>query len=1362
MGAVNADPAQVLAPLLAELARHGALLALDEGGQLSLSAPRGGLPAELLARVREHKALLQARLRDDAQAHATGALPVITPDLPGRREPFAPADLQAAFMVGDSEDMEYHVRPHYCVEHDGPALDPQRYQQALNAALERQRANLLVLGDDLRLHPLPRFEPVPLRVHDLRHLPLHEQQQALQATRSAMARRTLPLDRWPWFEVELSLHGDGRARLHWNHNNFFGDGYGTQRLMAEVQQRYHDPGAAWPELTLSYRDCVLALQRLEASALGERARRYWLQRLPGLPSPPPIPMRAGSNPRRRSQLQRRGLQLAAERWQRFKHSAAQHGLTAGNALFAVHAEVLARWSGTRHFTLNNMVTHRLPLHPQIDEVFGNFASLYPLEVDWREPGSFARRAQRLQQQVLRDLQHIHCSGVWVLQALNQAQKTPGRAPCPYVVGSGLFMQPAEPPGFSCLETPQVVLDHQFWALQDGRLWAVWDLIEDCFPPGLADAMWEAYGQLLARLADDPQAWHSAGFDLLPAVQRERRAAANRSHAPLPDGLLHDGLAYSAARWPGKTAVIDPQRTMDFATLHGQANRLAQALHAAGVQPGDRVGVLLGKGWRQLVAVFGVLRAGAVYVPLEPAWPRQRIEQVLDSVQARDVVCEAAAPDDPPLPPGLRAWHVDDAALQRWPDTAPPLRPAAGDLAYILFTSGSTGVPKGVMIEHRAALNTVADVLQRFAIGPADVVFGLSSLCFDLSVFDLFGTLAAGATLVLPGAGGEPDPAAWLAAMQAHGVTVWNSVPALMQLLADAAESAAATLPQLRTVMLSGDWIALSLPGRVAAFAPQARVASLGGATEAAIWSICHPIGRVDPAWPSIPYGLPMLNQRWHVLHDDGEDAPEGVPGHLCIAGSGLARGYWRDEAKTAAAFVAHPRSGERLYRTGDIGRYLPDGTIELIGRSDLQLKVQGHRIEPGEIEHALRLQAGVQDCVVLAHDAAAGAAAGRRLLAFVLRAAGSNVSAEALQQGLRKRLPAYMVPGAIRFIERLPMTATGKLDRQALQALAGGDTTEAATALPPRNAQEACMAEVWQQVLGLPAVGVHDDFFELGGTSFAALRAVTEIGRRLGRRVALAALLDGRTVAGLAQRIAQQSAWSPLVALNGQGRGTPWFLVHPSGGGVLCYRAMAAAMDAPVLGLQAPGLMGEQPVPGSIDEFARLYLAALRERQPQGPYRIGGWSAGGLIAFEIARQLERAGERVQQVLLLDTPAPLLHGSPTQALLDHWFDEDVGHDSSPQAAPADAMQPVRAVHAAITRAGRAYRPEGAALQAPVLLLRATQGSVPAFAGHPAEDLPDWGWGRFAAAGVRSRRVPGSHHTMLQPPALRQWLDELGGS
>ncbi len=1324
MDAVKPGMDAALQVLLTELSRAGVQLSIQADGQLGISAPPHAMPDALLQRLREHKAALLGWLHRTEAARAPGPLPPIVPDPQRHREPFGLADLQEAFAMGDSEALEFHVRPHYYLEIEWPGLDPQRYEQALNRALQRQQHNLLVLTPDMQLRAIERFEPLRLPVHDLRGLATGAQQQALLALRTELSRRTLPLDRWPWMACEVSLYGDGGARLHWNNNNFFSDGYGSFRLMDDAKRFYDDPALTLPPLQLGFRDCVLALQRAEASALGERSRDYWLQRLPELPGPPQLPLVSGFDRQQRSWLQRRDAVLPAARWSAFKRFAGLHGLTPTNALFAAYAEVVARWSGSRHFLLNNMVTHRQPLHPQVNEVLGNFASLYPLEVDWRETAPFAVRARGLQQRIVQDLQHTHWSGVKVLQALNRLRKTPGQAPCPFVVGSGLFMAPMAAPHTGCLETPQVLLDHQFWALQDGGLWTVWDVIEEAFPAGLVDAMWQAYRSLLDRLATDASAWTCEGFDLLPPVQRACRQRANDTVRPRPAGLLHQGLARSAQRWPEHTAVIDAQRRMSYAQLHGHANRLAHALRDAGVGRGDRVAVLLDKGWQQVVAVHGILGAGAAYVPLSPDWPAARIAALLQSVEAAHVVTSEALPGGLALPDGVRAWRIDDSELGRWPGTTPEPVASPDDPAYILFTSGSTGVPKGVVIDHRGALNTVADINERFGVTEHDVVFGLSSLCFDLSVYDLFGTLQAGATLVLPAPEDVLEPATWLRLLDEHGVTLWNSVPALMQLMLEAAQARGITLPQLHTVLLSGDWIPLTLPARIRHCASQAQVASLGGATEASIWSIVHRIGHVDPRWASIPYGKPLANQRWHVLHDDGHDAPDWVPGQLHVAGDGLALGYWRDDARSAVAFVPHPRTGERLYRTGDLGRYLPDGSIEFLGRIDFQLKVQGLRIEPGEVEQALLAHPQVGSAVVLA----GGRDAGRRLVAFVTgRPPQATPEAEALLAFMHERLPASMVPARIVPLQALPLTGTGKLDRQALQRLADGDNAARPAAVPARTPTEQALAAIWQDVLALPEVGVHDDFFDLGGQSFAALRVMTHIDARLGQRLPLGALLEARTIARLAERLARAQPASPRVVLRAAGQGTPCFLVHPAGGSVLCYRALAERMKRPVHGLQAPGLHGE-PQPDELPALAALYVDAVHEAQPTGPYLLAGWSSGGVIAYEMARQLEAQGHVVAQVVMIDTPAPMPHDAP----------------------PTQALQPAHRVFAAIVDAVRRYRPPAAGLRSGITVLRAAEGTLPGFSGHPAARSADWGWSGFTSGCVHALALPGDHDTMLAAP------------
>ncbi len=1120
--------------LLAELALADVQVALRPDGQLALTAAPGAVTDALLARVREHKVALADRLLELGRAEKT--LGIVQPDPARWHEPFPTADMQAAFAIGDSEALEFHVRPHFYVELDEPGLDLQRYQHALNTALQRQRANLVTLGEDLQLRCLPQFTPVEVRVNDLRTLPAAEQVQQLQARREALSRRTLPLDRWPWFDCEISLHGDGQARLHVNHNTVFGDGYAAMRLLADAQHLHDHPDATLPPLEVGFRDLVLALRRIEDSPLGDQSRRYWLQRVPTLPGPPPVPRAPDAPANQRSWLTRREFTLPARTWAALQGRAQLHGLSPEALLTAAQAEVLARWSGSRHFVLGRMTTHRQPLHPQVQEVFGNFSALYPLEVDWRNGGSFADRARQLQAQVQRDQRHQHCSGVQVLQAINRARGTPGRAPCPFVVGSGLALEPLARRFHACLETTQVMLDHQFWHLASGELWVVWDVIEACFAPGIVDAMWDAYRGLLDRLTHDEATWTSATIDLLPDAQRQRRLAANATAAPLPAGLLHQGLAEAAVRWPQHTAVIAGGEQLSYADLDARGSRIAHALQAAGVQRGDRVAVLLDKGWGQVAAVHGVLRSGAAYVPIDPDWPAARRNALLADVQAAQAVTRLGLVSALDLPAAVRPCCVDDPALAALPATPPANRAEPGDLAYVIFTSGSTGQPKGVMIDHRGALNTVADINQRCGVDAHDVVYGVSSLSFDLSVYDLFGPLAAGATLVLPPPG-PPQPLAWLQDLQRHQVTLWNSVPALMQLVLDAVHAGAAAcqqppaarLPTLRTVLLSGDWIPVDLPAHIRRQAPAARVHALGGATEASIWSIHHAVDPAERHRDRIPYGRPLANQRWHVLHDDGEDAPDGVPGALCIAGDGLALGYWDDAERSAAAFVAHPRSGERLYRTGDLGRWRPDGQIDFLGRADAQVKVQGHRIELGEIEHALRAHPGIAAGAALAtgDGSTAAGATSRRLVAFAVARPGQAPDDAALRHFLRQRLPAHMVPPQVVWLQQLPLNCTGKVSRAALQQLLpeaprlrpGAVNPAAAAAADGTAPLQAAIAAIWAEVLGQAQVDPHDDFFALGGQSFTALRVMTRVSQHVGRPLPMSLLLEARSAAALAERV---------------------------------------------------------------------------------------------------------------------------------------------------------------------------------------------------------------------------------------------------
>ena len=1366
MTVLGTDP---VTDLLAELARHGIKIRLADGGRIAVSAPRGRLSADLADRLSCHKAELTAWLRDSMDGDPA-VLPTIVPDTEHLHDPFPPSDLQQSFLIGSREGFEFHVRPHQYMEFDLDELDPARFEAALNTVLRRHRRSLVVVRDDMLLQTVRDPQPVRVTVSDLRSLPVPQAEEQMASRRAAMRRQEPRHDRWPWFSPHISLYGAGRARLHYNNNNLFTDAPSGTALITEALHRYRHPGAPAPELTLSYRDCVLALAELENSALGEGSRKYWCDRMADWPDAPALPLVPGTEHRGRSRMTRRELMLPAPLWHALRARADALGLSRSTVLLSAYAEAIAYWSGSRHFLLNNMISHRpVPLHPQMAEVLGNFASLYPLEVDWRPDEPFTDRVRRLQARVLADVAHSYWSGAKVLQTLNQVRRTPGRASCPFAVGSALFVGPVDRPYYGMLETPQTLLDTEFWELRDGRLLVIWDVIEAMFPDGLIDAMFAGYRSVLAALADDDHAWRRTAFDLLPTAQRQQRDRLNRSEPPLPACLLSDSLPKQAADRPDAAAVVAAGTAVSYAELARRSSDLAVLLRRRGTAPGDRIAVVLSKGAHQVLAVHAVLAAGGAYVPIDPGWPTERIGYLLADTAATAVLTDAAGQ--------RRLAELTDVPVLDVDQPAEPARHPVGagrqpgDLAYVIYTSGSTGRPKGVMLDHRGPLNTILDINRRFDVGPDDVLFGVSSLCFDLSVYDVFGSAAAGATLVQP-VGAGADPAAWLDLVGRHRVTVWNSVPAIMQLFAAEAASAGARFPALRLVLLSGDWIPVKLPDQIRQVAPNARVVSLGGATEASIWSICYPIDAVDPAWPSIPYGRPLAGQSWHVLDETGRDAPTWVPGELYIGGAGLALGYLGDPAKTAAAFVTHPRTGARLYRTGDLGRYLPSGDVEFLGRADFQVKIQGFRVEPGEVEAALTEHSQVGEAAVVARPSGSG----WQLAGFVTAGAGLSPPDPArLRTFLAGKLPGYLIPDAITVLDRLPLTGNGKLDRSALRARPTGGLEHASTPAPPTTPTEAALLDIWTSVLGSGPVGVHDDFFDLGGQSFAALRMTGLIAERLGHRVSLGVVLERRTVADLAAWLdAADRDWSPLVRLRADGTGTPWFLVHPAGGQVACYRALAQALPGPVYAFQAPGPeTGQQPLE-RVEELADRYLEALTGCRPAGPYLLGGWSSGGVIAFELARRLEQRGEDVAGLALIDAPAPVAEREVPDVTALLWFLEDlnIGFDAAAvtqadrvrlaglpepdqwaaalSLVPADrfdatALAATFAVFRGVVRACNRYQPS--AVNAGLTVIRAGRDVVSEFAGHPAGGAADWGWPPLTTGTVRATAVTGTHHSLL---------------
>lgn len=914
------------------------------------------------------------------EVETASGLPAIVPAPKERHLPFPLTDIQQAYWLGRSGAYSLgNVSTHCYFEIEGMELDLVRIKRVWQRLIDHHdMMRAVLLPDGVQQQILERVPPYEITVMDMRGQGIEAVESGLAQTREEMSHQVLATDVWPLFDVRASLYGEGRVRLHISFDNLLFDGWSMFHLLSEWTRLYHEPDAPLSVTDLSFRDYVLAAERLKQSDLYQRDLEYWLTRLPDLPTAPELVLAQDPDSLTEQRFARLEAKLDRQTWQQLKRRTAEAGLTPSGILLAAYAETLGLWSKSPRFTINLTQFNRLPLHADVQKLVGDFTTLTLLAVDQTAGKTFLERGRNVQQQLWRDLEHPLVGGVQVQRELAKLHGEHHGVSMPVVFTSALGVDQwggAETDGkwlgklvYNITQTPQVWLDHQV-VEQDGELLLIWDAVEGLFPAGMLADMFAAYCGLLQRLTGDEAAWREAAPSLLTAPRLAARAEANDTTAPVSPETLDSLVSKQSAVRASHPAIVTADRTLTYGELTALANQVSAMLREKGAKPDTLVAVVMEKGWEQVVAVLGIVKSGAAYLPIDISHPEERRWQLLRDGGVSIVLTQSWLDKRLNWPADIERVTVDQLTACDEPILTQPYSGRVEDLAYVIYTSGSTGLPKGVMIDHRGAVNTILDVNERFSVGPDDRILALSNLNFDLSVYDLFGMLAAGGTIIMPEAYKAKDPAHWIEWLEREQVTVWNTVPALMQMLLEYASGRNLTLPQsLRLVLLSGDWIPLDLPDKIKACFSAAEVIGLGGATEASIWSNLYPIREVDPEWKSIPYGRPMVNQRYHVLNGWMGDCPVWVPGQLYIGGIGLAQGYWRDEEKTRDKFVHHPRTGERLYRTGDLGRYLPDGTLEFLGREDFQVKIRGHRIELGEIETALKRHDGIKDAVVAVID----------------------------------------------------------------------------------------------------------------------------------------------------------------------------------------------------------------------------------------------------------------------------------------------------------------------------------------------------------------------------------------------------------
>ncbi|HEY3579593.1 MAG TPA: amino acid adenylation domain-containing protein, partial [Pyrinomonadaceae bacterium] len=823
--------------------------------------------------------------------------------------------------------------------------------------------------------------------------------------------------------------------------------------------------------------------------------------------------------------------------------------------------------------------------------------------------------------------------------------------------------------------------------------------------------------------------------------------------------------------PNALALLFEDERVTYGELNARANQLAHYLRSLGAGPEVLVGVFFENSVEMIVALLGVLKAGAAYVPLDTKYPAERLGLMFEDTRMPLVITEHRLLEKlPQLEVQAVCLDEEHDLIARQSVENPASVAGPANLAYIIYTSGSTGTPKGVMTEHRNLSEQAAVLAHDFGVHAESRVLQFSSFSFDASIFEIHCALSSGATLCLGRKESLLPGESLLRTFREQEITHVLLPPSALAVMEPD------ELPQLQTLLAGGEACSADIVRR---WSPGRRLLNVYGPTETTVvvtFSECF-----DAAKPPT-IGRAIAGTDIYILDSQLRPAPVGVVGEIYIGGVGVARGYLNRPELTAEKFIPHPfshGSGARLYRTGDKARLLPNGEIDYQGRLDQQLKLRGFRIEPGEIENALRQHPSIHEALVAAREVLPG---DRRLIAYIVKRQESSVSAGELREFLKERLPEYMVPSTFVFLEKIPLTSQGKYDRRALPV---PDRSGESRLVAPRDVLELQLTEQWEELLGVPC-GVTDDFFELGGHSLLAVRLMSRIEQTFGRKIPLSALFKAPTIESLSTILRHEtdaSNWSPLVPIQPHGSARPFFCVHAVSGNVLCYRTLARHLGAqqPFYALQARGLEDGQEPQTDLAAMARDYVAAVRTVQSHGPYLLGGWSVGGLIAYEMARQLQAQGQEVEFLALFDTPAPNTEEEPLdeasslasfalhlglspeqiQAAANAFFAaqmEDplsflleyakaasvIPHDMS----LATFQQQFRVFNANVS-AARNYK--AANLPANIILFRAAERS-------PDAD-PTLGWSGSGFEKVAVHHVPGTHLSMMREPHVSVLAEKL---
>ena len=914
---------------------------------------------------------------------------------------FQLTNIQKAYVLGRNGYYDLgNTSTHMYLEYE-TTLDISRLEKALNVLIQKHEMLRAVINKDLTQKILDNVPYYSISIIDMSNKTLLDAYNEQICIRNEMSHYIFDTEKWPLFEVK-ALVTENKTLLFIGIDLLIADGISLQIICRDLMDIYNNESVG-NNIGYSFKEYMCRYSAIKESEEYKESKSYWREKLSNSMVAPSLPLKVKIEDIEKPFFSRYQKSFGNGSIQRFRKIAKEHGVTISAILCTAYAETLRRWSEQKNFIINIASYNRYAFDDRVNDIVGDFTAVLLLKVDYDNTLTFWEKVEYIKNNIFEGLQHRYCDGIEVVSEYLAETKAYSKALFPVVFTSVIAEENSDYMGFwgkevfGSNQTPQVFLDNQARAYNDEFV-IVWDYINEILDAEMVGEMFEYHNDILNKVMNDSAIIQSKNYI--------NNVITDYNNTYIYYKIEHfvNTFRNSAKKYADKVAVILEDTSITYRELDIKSNKLALYLREQNVTNNMYVAIITERKIETIINILAVIKAGAAYVPIDIMYPEERKNYIISNNNCTVV---------------LSADTYEQLDIDSYDEFLCDIDYSIKDIMYTIYTSGSTGLPKGVIETQESVINTIIDIITKFKITDQDKIIGVSSFCFDLSVFDIFASFIVGATLVM--VKDQRNINALINTVDKNKVTVWNSVPAIMNLVVS---NSRVKLDSLRIVMLSGDWIPLHLPDAIHNVSSDAKVISLGGATEGAIWSIYYDINKCDPKWISIPYGYPLANQTIYILDENLEQCPLGVVGEICIGGMGVAKGYCNDEVKTKAAFLEHCDLGY-IYKTGDYGVMRKEGYVEFLGRRDSQVKINGFRVELGEIEKRLMAISEVDEAHVILKD--------NKICAFVTVI--KEISNQSILDNVSKYLPYYMIPNSINIIDKFELTSNGKINYSLLRHL---------------------------------------------------------------------------------------------------------------------------------------------------------------------------------------------------------------------------------------------------------------------------------------------------------------------------------------